>query len=66
MTLWSVSTFVVMFTLKKKYNFVLVLIKLVSDESDKIQRRCDQKCVLRAGENGNTFLVHPKKCWKSF
>ena len=41
-----------MFTLKKKCNFILVLIKLVSDESDKIQRRCDQKCVLRAGENG--------------
>ena len=41
-----------MFTLKKKCNFMLVLIKLVSDESDKIQRRCDQKCVLRAGENG--------------
>ena len=42
----------VIFTLKKKCNFILVLIKLVSDESDKIQRRCDQKCVLRAGENG--------------
>ena len=41
----------VMFTLKKKCNFILVLIKLVSDESDKIQRRCDQKCVLGAGEN---------------
>ena len=41
-----------MFTLKKKCNFILVLIKLVSHESDKIQRRCDQKCVLRAGENG--------------
>ena len=41
-----------MFTLKKKCNFILVLIKLVSDESDKIQKRCDQKCVLRAGENG--------------
>ena len=36
---------------KKKCNFILVLIKLVSDESDKIQRRYDQKCVLRAGEN---------------
>ena len=41
-----------MFTLKKKCNFILVLIKLVSHESDKIQRRCDQKCVLRAGESG--------------
>ena len=41
-----------MFTLKKKCSFILVLIKLVSDESDEIQRRCDQKCVLRAGENG--------------
>ena len=41
-----------MFTLKKKCNFILVLIKLVSDESDKIQRRCDQKCVFRAGDNG--------------
>ena len=41
-----------MFTLKKKCNFILVLIKLVSDESDKIQKRCDQKCVLRAGEKG--------------
>ena len=28
------------------------MIKLVSEESDKIFRRYDQKCVLRAGENG--------------
>ena len=45
-----------MFTLKKKCNFILVLIKLVSDESDKIQRCCDQKCVLRAGENGRHLV----------
>ena len=58
-----------MFTLKKKCNFILVLIKLVSDESDKIQRRCDQKCVLRAGENGRHRASpgdHVKKCPEFF
>ena len=58
-----------MFTLKKKCNFILVLIKLVSDESDKIQRRCDQKCVLRAGEKGRhraSLGDHVKKCPEFF
>ena len=55
-----------MFTLKKKCNFILVLIKLVSDESDKIQRRCDQKCVLRAGENGRHRETTLKKCPEVF
>ena len=52
MTLWSVFNICGHVYSKKKFNFILVLIKLVSDESDKIQRRCDQKCVLPAGENG--------------
>ena len=55
-----------MFTLKKKCNFILVLIKLVSDESDKIQRRCDQKCVLRAGENGRPREITLKNCPEFF
>ena len=58
-----------MFTLKKKCNFILVLIKLVSDESDKIQRRCDHKCVLRAGENGRHWASpgdHLKKMSRIF
>ena len=55
-----------MFTLKKKCNFILVLIKLVSDESDKIQRRCDQKCVLLAGENGRHRETTLKKCPEFF
>ena len=55
-----------MFTLKKKCNFILVLIKLVSDESDEIQRRCDQKCVLRADENGLHRETTLKKCPEFF
>ena len=52
MTLWSVFNICGHVYSKKKCNFILVLIKLVSDESDKIQRRySDQKCVLPAGEN---------------